>query len=176
MAVLGRRGWLFVAAVCASTVAGCGSESTGRTSPDAVDERVQTFAGPNAKVDLSRVLIGNPDTDDGLRTMTMVVACKPEGDCEVIAPDGAGYPDLQAFVDDSKFLKSDDQVGGNANITSPGKPARFVTFRPADTGPPWAWYFGGSVLLVLLIVVWSVSRTRRRRQADASLASQSSGA
>jgi hypothetical protein len=169
MAVQGRRGWLFVAVVCAATVAGCGSESTGETSPDAVIKTVRTFAGPNAKVYQSRVLV-NPDTG-GLRWMPMVVACKPEDDCEVIAPDGAGYPDLQAFVDDSKLLKSGDEVGGDANITSPGEPTRFVTFRRADT-PPWGWYAGGSALLALLIVVLLVSRMRRRRQADASLAGQ----
>lgn len=45
--------------------------------------------------------------DDGsFRWMPMVVACKPEGGCEVVAPDGARYPDLQAFVDDSKLIKS----------------------------------------------------------------------
>jgi hypothetical protein len=158
-----RMTWLFLAVVCAATAAGCGSASTGQVSPDAVINTVESFAGPNAEVSQSQVLVTDADSGNR-RWIPVFVACKPEGGCEVITPDGAGYPDLQAFVDDSKLIKSGDRVLGNVNMTSPGEPVRTETFTKRAV-LPWAWYVGGGALLVLLLVVavWLATRTRRRR-------------
>lgn len=168
MALWGRIGWLFVGAVCVATIAGCGSASTGRVSSDAVITTVRDFAGPDAKVYRSQVLIQQAD-DGSMRWMPMVVACRPEGGCEVVAPDGAGYADLQAFVDDTQLLKPGDKVLGAANITSPGEPVRAATFTKGAS-LPWVWYAGGGALLVLLLAaVWLMVRARRRRRADERL-------
>jgi hypothetical protein len=130
-----------------------------------VIKTVENFAGPDAKVYQSQVLV-KPADGGSVRWMPMVVACKPEGGCEVVAPDGVGYPDLQAFVDDTKLIKSGDKVLGAANITSPGEPVQTGTFTKRAV-LPWVWWAGGGALLVLLLAaVWLMTRTRRRRRAE----------
>src|SRR4051794_28949069 len=110
-----RRGWLFVVALCAAAVAGCGSQSTGVVSSDAVRAEVNRFGGPAAKLYAGRAYIMNAQgRADG--EVPLVIACKAGGGCEIIAPDGVAYPDLQHFVDDSKFIDDGDEVLANPNL------------------------------------------------------------
>ncbi|MEQ4726200.1 hypothetical protein [Nonomuraea sp. B19D2] len=164
VAVWGRKGWMLVAVVCAVAIAGCGTASTGQTSPDAVIKTVEDFAGPDAKVYSRRVLVENAD-DGQSRWMPMVVACKPEGGCQVVAPDGVGYADFQSFINDTKLIKPGDKVLGAANITSPGEPLQPKTFTKR-AHVPWALY-AGFALLVLLVAVWLILQDFRRRRTGA---------
>jgi hypothetical protein len=153
---------LFLATAFAATVAGCGSSSTGRISADAVHEEVRDFAGPDAKLYASQVQI--KDADDGKwRSITVFTACKPEGGCEIVAPDGAGYPDFQHFVDDTKLINRGDEVLANADMTSPKASARLETFKKSAI-PAWAWYAGGGALVVVLLLtaIWLGRKMRRR--------------
>lgn len=130
---------------------------------DAVMKTTHSFAGPNPKFGERAVLVKG--TDGVNHFMPMLIACKPEGGCVAIALDGASYTDLQDFVDDSKLIKPGDEVFGTADLTSPGSPQnRAETFTKHVT-PPWVWYVGGGVLLVLSVVgaVWLEARTRHRR-------------
>jgi hypothetical protein len=159
----GRLWWLVVLPVFVVAIAGCGSDSTGENSPRAVVNTVQSFApGPDAKIYRSQMIVQGAEGGD-LLTLPMVVACKPEGDCLLVAPDGAGYPDVATFVDDTKLLEPGDRALGNANITDPGAPVRSETFtKSADL--TWLWYVGGGVLVLLAAAVWLVIRMRRRRE------------
>lgn len=97
--------------------------------------------------------------------MSMFIACKPDGGCEAIAPDGAAYTDLQEFVDDSKLIKPDDKVIGINDITAPGSSQRPIETFTKRVTPPWVWFVVVGALLALLVVVvlWRQARTRRRR-------------
>ncbi|UJW30520.1 hypothetical protein L3Q67_35785 [Saccharothrix sp. AJ9571] len=153
--------WLVLVIAC--VVAGCGPGSTGRASPDAVIKAVESFAGPDAQVYQNRVLVHPPDGE--MSWLSLVVACKPGGGCVVVAPDGASYPDLEAFVDDTELIEPGASVRGNADLAFPDKDVRSETFTKTD---PWmqGWYIGGGALLVVLVVavVWLIVRTRRRRR------------
>lgn len=128
-------------------------------------ETVRDVAGPELAVYRSQVLV--KDADDGsFRWLPIVVACRPQGGCRVIAPDGADYPDLRTFVDDTKLVNRGDSVTGNANVASPAEAVRTETFvkRPY---PPWARYaLVGALLLGLPLVVVLLIRSTRRRRAD----------
>ncbi|MCO1575805.1 hypothetical protein M8C13_08555 [Crossiella sp. SN42] len=50
--------------------------------------------------------------DGELRWLTMVVAGKPGGGCQVIAPDGIAYPDLVALAEDSALASPARYLGG----------------------------------------------------------------
>ncbi|MEU6713945.1 hypothetical protein ABZ897_20950 [Nonomuraea sp. NPDC046802] len=164
VAVWGRKGWMFVAVVCAAAIGGCGTASIGQTSPDAVTKTVYDIAGLDGKVYGRRVLVENAD-DGKSRWMSLVVACKREGGCQVVAPDGVGYPNFQAFLNDTKLIKPGDRVLGAANITSPGEPLQAKTFtKRADE--PLALY-AGFALLVLLVAVWLILQDFRRRRTGA---------
>ncbi|QWF84541.1 hypothetical protein [Amycolatopsis sp. CA-230715] len=163
-----RVRWLVLVAVCAASLAGCGSDSTGRVSADAVKKAVTGFGGPDAKAYQSRVLVKDVESGE-MRWLPMVVACEPGGGCEVVAPDGAGYPDLEEFTEDSKLLKPGDEVLGAANITSPGESVRTATYVKGS-GLAWVWYTGGGAALVLLGgAVSLVVRARRRRKEGEAL-------
>ena len=139
-----------------------GSSSTGRISADAVRDEVRDFAGADAKLYASQAQI--EDADDGTwRSITVFTACKPAGGCEIVAPDGAGYPDFQHFVDDTELIDRGDEVLANADMTSPGASTRLATFKKSAV-PAWARYAGGGALAIILLLtaIWLVRKTRRR--------------
>jgi hypothetical protein len=146
-----------------ATVVGCGSESTGRTSVDAVSETAHEFGGPNVKLYASDTLVRSVDGE--WRHVTVITACKPEGGCTIIAPDGVSYPDVQHFVDDNKVIKPGEKVVANANLGTPDKPLKIKEFTKS-TGRPWVRYAGAAALavVVLLVGVGLIPMRRRRRE------------
>jgi hypothetical protein len=156
---------LFLVAAVVATMAGCGSSSTGRISADAVLKEADAFGGPTVKLYSSQAQI--IDADDQTRSLPLVVACKPGGDCEVIAPDGASYPDVQHLVDGTRLIDRGDEVFVNSDLTHPGASTHLAEYKKSAV-PSWAWWAGGSaLLLVLLLIAAGLIRrktTRRRRQ------------
>ena len=159
-----RRGWLFGMALCLAAVAGCGSQSTGVASPDAVRAEANRFGGPAAKLYTARAYIVNAQghAED---EVPLVVACRPGGDCEIIAPDGVPYPDLQHLVDDSKFIDDGDRLLANANLLTPEDDPEPHLTGYSRSAPVWPWFAGGGALALVLLL--GVVRLVRRRRSGA---------
>jgi hypothetical protein len=158
-----------VLVLCLLALAGCGSTSTGDESPKAVSATATDFAGADGKLYKATAMV-NPADGGKVRALNLVVACKPDGTCEIVAPDGAAYPGLQAMVDDTRLLKAGDEVLGAANITSPGQPVDLKTFT--RTGPPWLWIGVGVGLAIVLVAGLLVLLARRRRRQGEKLRRQ----
>ncbi len=159
-----RMAWVTLSIAWLAMVAGCGSESTGRTSPEAVERTAREFGGPDVKLYASQVMIRSA-ADGQWRHIVVVTACRPDGDCTIIAPDGVSYAVVRSFVDDNKAIEPGDVVLANPDLASPDTPApaRLEEFTKSS-GPPWVWMAGGgaSAVVVLLTLVWLVRRRRRR--------------
>jgi hypothetical protein len=162
-----RRVWLLVAVVCLAAVAGCGSESTGVASADAVRAELNRFGGPEVKTYVGRAYILDAQGRAG-REVPLVIACKPGGGCEIIAPDGVAYPDLQHFVDDSKFVEDGDEVLANPNLLTPEADPDPHLESYTRSAPVWPWYAGGGALTLVLVLgaLWLVRRRRSRAAPD----------
>jgi hypothetical protein len=168
MNVWRRSARLLVVTACAAAVAGCGSSSTGRPSADAVQATIRDVAGPDAKIFAGRAAIRSAD-DGEWRWIVLLSACRPEGGCRIVAPDGADYPDVQHFVDDSELIERGDKVLANANLRTPEVPGRFESFTKPLV-PPWIWPTAAAALTaLLLLLVLRIVRARRRRAEDRAL-------
>ena len=159
-----RAAWVVLALACLAMAAGCGSESTGRPSADAVAHTAHEFGGPDVKLYSAKMIIKSADGQ--WRDIVVITACRPDGGCRIIAPDGVGYPDVQELVDDNKAFKPGDVVLANTNLASPETPGPgSLEEFTKSSGPPWRWIAvgGASAVVVLLGLAWLV---RRRRTAE----------
>ncbi|WIY05231.1 hypothetical protein QRX60_15795 [Amycolatopsis mongoliensis] len=163
-----------VLAFLAVVLAGCGPESasTGRPSADAIIGTVEGFAGKDADVSHINVLRKQAKNGD-VSVVDLVIACKPgTRDCLLVAPDGAGYPSLADFVDDTKLLEPGDTISGAAGIPAHPVARQSETVVKSDPDVS-AWTAVGVVVaglvvaaLVVIAVVWLIRRPRRRREGN----------
>lgn len=147
---------------CAAAVAACGSSSTGQLSPDAVTDKVSGMAGPEGKVYTHEAILKPADGGENTKLLVIIV-CPPSEDCTLVGRDGATYPDMQTFVDESDDVAPGDEVFANADPTNPDAKPELALYTKND-GVAWGWYAGGGALLVLLMLTgWLVISRRRRR-------------
>lgn len=153
-----RRLVLVLSAVV--VVAACGPSSEPLSS-DAVADKVRGIAGPDGKVYSHDAILRRAGGGaDG--TLLVVVACPAGGDCTLVGRDGATYPDMQTFVDESDDVAPGDEVFANADPTNPDAKPELALYTKSG-GLAWGWYAGGATLLVLLIATgWLAIRRRRR--------------
>ncbi|MEU8638459.1 hypothetical protein AB0C38_40285 [Amycolatopsis sp. NPDC048633] len=163
-----------VLALLAVVLVGCTQEpaSTGRVSAAAIISTVEGFAGKDAAV--SHINVLRKEAKNGeVSFVDLAIACKPgTRDCLLVAPDGAGYPNLADFVDDTKLLEPGDTISGAGGIPTHPDTAQSETITKNDPADA-AWTVVGLsaaglvvAALVVFVALWLVRRARGRRDAD----------
>jgi hypothetical protein len=169
-----RRSTVLALPLLAVVLAGCGRESasTGHPSGHAIINTVEGFAGKDAEVSHINVLRKAAATGD-VSTVDLIIACKPgTRDCLLVAPDGAGYPNLADFVNDTKLLQPGDTITGAGGLPAEPDTAQTETVTKTDSVDP-AWTVAGvaaaGVVVAAIVVfaaLWLARRARGRRDAD----------
>ncbi|WP_410655750.1 hypothetical protein [Amycolatopsis sp. lyj-112] len=167
---------LLLCGLLAVAVAGCSKESasTGRSSGDAVIDTVTGFAGEDADVSWINVLWEQAKSGDR-EFLRLVIACKPgTRECLLVAPDGAGYANLEDFVEDTKLLKPGDTISGAGGIPNSPDTSKTETQTKHDDNDN-AGFWAGTIACILLaaaliaVSVWWWVRKSRNRSDDVRL-------
>lgn len=144
-------------------VAGCGSESTGHKSADAVVGTANSFAGRHAPVSTVNALWDDHGAG-GLRLLRLSIVCKGKTrDCLLVAPDGAGYAGLEDLVDDTKLIKPGDSLSAAGGLPSKVDTAHMETYTKSDSLTA-VWTVVAGVVAAVAVAFGAIMAFRRTRQ------------